>query len=77
MNSFLYGEFDHGSGLTLAACIIHASRTVVAILQWQTGEERVGTCLALRDSSSKDELIPDGPARVKLLRCERGLRSIS
>jgi hypothetical protein len=24
----LYGEFDPGSGLTLAACLTHASRTV-------------------------------------------------
>ena len=27
INNF-YGEFDSGSGLTLAACLTHASRTV-------------------------------------------------
>ena len=36
------GEFDPGSGRTLAACLTHASRTVKAELapldQWRTGE---------------------------------------
>ena len=36
------GEFDPGSGRTLAACLTHASRTVTGELapldQWRTGE---------------------------------------
>src|SRR5665647_391899 len=36
------GEFDPGSGRTLAACLTHASRTVISVLapgdQWRTGE---------------------------------------
>jgi hypothetical protein len=36
------GEFDPGSGRTLAACLTHASRTVISKLalgdQWRTGE---------------------------------------
>jgi hypothetical protein len=38
----IYGEFDPGSGRTLAACLTHASRTVIQVLasgdQWRTGE---------------------------------------
>ena len=38
----IYGEFDPGSGRTLAACLTHASRTVILGLapgdQWRTGE---------------------------------------
>ena len=38
----IYGEFDPGSGRTLAACLTHASRTVKEELapldQWRTGE---------------------------------------
>ena len=38
----IYGEFDSGSGRTLAACLTHASRTVISGLalvdQWRTGE---------------------------------------
>ena len=38
----IYGEFDSGSGRTLAACLTHASRTVTSGLalvdQWRTGE---------------------------------------
>ena len=38
----IYGEFDPGSGRTLAACLTHASRTVKLVLapveQWRTGE---------------------------------------
>ena len=39
----LFGEFDPGSGRTLAACLTHASRTVkgLALLvldEWRTGE---------------------------------------
>ena len=30
----LFGEFDPGSGRTLAACLTHASRTVKRLLFW-------------------------------------------
>ena len=37
-----YGEFDPGSGRTLAACLTHASRTerplLAGVLEWRTGE---------------------------------------
>ena len=37
---FLFGEFDSGSGRTLAACLTHASRTVrpFGVHEWRTGE---------------------------------------
>ena len=39
---FFYGEFDPGSGRTLAACLTHASRTLKPELarvdEWRTGE---------------------------------------
>ena len=37
---FINGEFDPGSGRTLAACLTHASRTVkpFGVDQWRTGE---------------------------------------
>jgi hypothetical protein len=39
---YFNGEFDPGSGRTLAACLTHASRTVTSGLalvdQWRTGE---------------------------------------
>ena len=38
--SSLYGEFDPGSGRTLAACLTHASRTVIP-LRWGISGERV------------------------------------
>ena len=34
---FFIGEFDPGSGRTLAACLTHASRTGSARIQWRTG----------------------------------------
>jgi len=35
-----HGEFDPGSGRTLAACLTHASRTgeIFGDPQWRTGE---------------------------------------
>lgn len=38
--SFFYGEFDPGSGRTLAACLTHASRTLkhCACTVWMSGE---------------------------------------
>jgi hypothetical protein len=41
--SIFGGEFDPGSGLTLAACLMHASRTgLFREYPWRTGEEHVG-----------------------------------
>ena len=31
----LYGEFDPGSGRTLAACLTHASRAVLDVWGWE------------------------------------------
>ena len=40
VEGFLFGEFDSGSGRTLAACLTHASRTVrpFGVHEWRTGE---------------------------------------
>jgi hypothetical protein len=51
-------EFDPGSGRTLAACLMHASRTVVFGRQWRTAEEHVGTCPWMGDNAPKGALIP-------------------
>jgi len=40
----LFGEFDPGSGRTLAACLTHASRTGPPLwgwVEWRTGEYHV------------------------------------
>ena len=59
---FLFGEFDSGSGRTLAACLTHASRAVRPLRGYTSGE-RVSntwvTCLQLRDKPGKLGLIPD------------------
>ena len=70
-----YGEFDPGSGRTLAACLIHASRARAAgkILREATGESSGGrvsntwaTCPVAGDNSGKPGLIPnDKPLRMK------------
>jgi len=56
------GEFDPGSGRTLAACLTHASRTVNRFRAGISGE-RVSntwvTCPPLWDNSGKPGLIPD------------------
>ncbi len=72
------GEFDPGSGQTLAACITHASRTSVETHEWRTGEEHVGTCLVLGNTRGKLRLIPHeiAQARKDFGRHERGLRPI-
>ena len=58
----LIGEFDPGSGRTLAACLTHASRTVRPLRGYTSGE-RVSntwaTCPQLWDNSGKPGLIPD------------------
>jgi hypothetical protein len=35
---FFYGEFDPGSGRTLAACLTHASRAVRLLREYTSGE---------------------------------------
>ena len=56
------GEFDPGSGRTLAACLTHASRTERPACGYSSGE-RVSntwaTCPQLWDNSGKPGLIPD------------------
>jgi len=58
----IIGEFDPGSGRTLAACLTHASRTNLRV-----SGERVSntwaTCPELWDNSGKPELIPDMTSR--------------
>ncbi len=61
-HQFFFGEFDPGSGRTLAACLTHASRTDPCFRVWVSGE-RVSntwvTCPWLWDNSGKPGLIPD------------------
>ena len=59
---FFNGEFDPGSGRTLAACLTHASRTVRPFRGYTSGERVSNTwviCPALRDKPGKLGLIPD------------------
>ena len=82
---FLFGEFDPGSGRTLAACLTHASRTVRPFRGYTSGERVSNTwviCPALRDKLGKLGLIPDRTTVCmdcggKLLRCGMGPRPIS
>ena len=59
---FLFGEFDSGSGRTLAACLTHASRTESALRSDSSGERVSNTwviCPALWDKPGKLGLIPN------------------
>ena len=59
---FIYGEFDPGSGRTLAACLTHASRTGPRLRVGSSGEwvsNTWVTCPWLWDNSKKLGLIPD------------------
>src|SRR5579884_1970187 len=59
---FLFGEFDPGSGRTLAACLTHASRTERPLRGCSSGERVSNTwviCPALWDKPGKLGLIPD------------------
>jgi hypothetical protein len=61
----IHGEFDPGSGRTLAACLTHASRTMNRFWLGISGERVSNTwviCPALRDKPWKRGLIPDGTA---------------
>ncbi len=62
----IYGEFDPGSGRTLAACLTHASRTVNRFRVGISGERVSNTwaiCPALWDKPGKLGLIPDNTFR--------------
>jgi hypothetical protein len=37
-DQIFYGEFDPGSGRTLAACLTHASRAMKFLRKWISGE---------------------------------------
>src|SRR6201747_1539360 len=61
---FFNGEFDPGSGRTLAACLTHASRTVRPFRGYTSGERVSNTwviCPALWDKPGKLGLIPNTP----------------
>ena len=61
---FLFGEFDSGSGRTLAACLTHASRTERPLRGCSSGERVSNTwviCPALWDKPGKLGLIPNTP----------------
>ena len=85
VSQVFYGEFDPGSGRTLAACLTHASRTERLLRGYSSGERVSNTwviCLALWDKLGKLGLILDMTTdRMvgggKLLRCEMGPRPIS
>ena len=54
------GEFDPGSGWTLAGGLTHASRAVLFLRKWESGvrvRNTCATCLYLGDSLSKGRLI--------------------
>ena len=82
---FLFGEFDSGSGRTLAACLTHASRTERPFRGYSSGERVSNTwviCPALWDKPGKLGLIPNMTMGCmscggKLLRCGMGPRPIS
>ena len=80
------GEFDPGSGSTLAACLMHASRarTLSGVLRGGRVRNTWATCPGVGDSRGKPRVIPHtlrlqpGGARKTLRRRpRRGLRPIS
>ena len=82
----LGGEFDPGSGSTLAACLMHASRarTLSGVLRGGRVRNTWATCPGVGDSRGKPRVIPHtlrlqpGGARKTLRRRpRRGLRPIS
>ena len=87
LNNLYNGEFDPGSGRTLAAGLTHASRTVTFLAcEKMTSGARVrnayATYLTQGDSPKKFGLIPHGTIKlhgllVKALWCKMGMRLIS
>ena len=79
------GEFDPGSGSTLAACLMHASRTGCSSEYLRGGRVRNtwATCPLVGDSHWKQWVIPHelisrvGGMRKAFGRQRRGLRPIS
>ena len=80
------GEFDPGSGSTLAACLMHASRAraLSGVLRGGRVRNTWATCPGVGDSRGKPRVIPhtlrlqSGGARKTLRRrLRRGLRPIS
>ncbi len=68
VGGFLFGEFDSGSGRTLAACLTHASRTERPFRGYSSGERVSNTwviCPALWDKPGKLGLIPDRSAHAR------------
>ena len=64
-SEIFFGEFDPGSGRTLAACLTHASRTERPFRRYSSGERVSNTwviCPALWDKPGKLGLIPDRTA---------------
>ena len=59
------GEFDPGSGSTLAACLMHASRAGRASARSRGGRVRNtwATCPGAGNSRGKPRVIPHGPVR--------------
>ena len=58
---FFHGEFDPGSGRTLAACLTHASRARKFLREFPSGgrvSNTWATCLIEGDSLPKGRLIP-------------------
>jgi hypothetical protein len=74
MSYDLDGEFDPGSGRTLAACLTHASRAERPLRGYSSGE-RVSntwvTCPWLWDNPGKPGLIPD-TTRDRMVRVWKG-----
>ncbi len=85
VSAFFVGEFDPGSGRTLAACLTHASRTERPLRGYSSGERVSNTwviCPGLWDKPGKLGLIPDMTSHRmvwggKLLRFRMGPRPIS
>src|SRR3954465_12233936 len=64
----LHGEFDPGSGRTLAARLTHASRARTRLRPGESGERVSNTWVThpwYRDSPRKLGLIPDGPTALR------------
>lgn len=61
-NKVTFGGFDPGSGLTLAACLRHASRTAadrlrVVLASGERVSNTKGTCLGVEHNPEKSGLI--------------------
>ena len=60
IKNFLYGEFDPGSGRTLAACLTHASRTGSEVRRQRSEvrmEEEIGESISTKVLTSGFRLL--------------------